>query len=57
VSKLPNHDLLCKILIGMLDHLQKWIVNFIQIHEQLEKYNAISLSVAAYHNLTPTNKS
>jgi len=42
---------------GMLDHLQKWIFHFMRTHEWLDKYNAIWLSVPAYHNLTPKNKS
>jgi hypothetical protein len=43
--------------IGMLDHLQKWIFHFIKMHEQLNKYNAIWLSVPACYDLTPKNKS
>jgi hypothetical protein len=43
--------------IGILNHLQKWIFHFMKMHEQLDKYNAIWLSVAAYHHLTPKNKS
>jgi hypothetical protein len=43
--------------IGMLDHLQKWIFHFMKTHEQLDKYNAIRLSMPAYHNLTPKNTS
>jgi hypothetical protein len=43
--------------IGMLDHLQKWIFHFMKTYEQLDKYNAIWLSVPAYHDLTPKNKS
>jgi hypothetical protein len=43
--------------IGMLDHLQKWIFNFMKTHARLEKYNAIWLSMSAYHNLTPKTKS
>jgi hypothetical protein len=43
--------------IGMLDHLQNWIFHFMKTHEQLDKYNAIWLSVPAYHDLTPQNKS
>jgi hypothetical protein len=41
----------------MLDHLQKWIFHFMKTHERLDKYNAIWLSVPAYHNLIPKNKS
>jgi hypothetical protein len=43
--------------IGMLHHLQKWIFHFMKIHERLAKYNPIWLSVPAYHNLTPKEKS
>jgi hypothetical protein len=41
--------------IGMLDHLKKSIFHFMKIHEWLDKYIAIWLSVPAYHNLTPQN--
>jgi len=41
----------------MLHHLQKWIVHFVKMHEWLDTYNAIWLSVPAYHDLTPKNKS
>jgi hypothetical protein len=57
VSDLPKPDLLHTMQIGMLDHLQKWIFHFMMMHEQLDKYNAIWLSVSAYHDLTPKNKS
>jgi hypothetical protein len=50
-------DLLHTMQIGMLDHLQKWIFHLIKKHERLDKYNAIWLSVPAYHDLTPNNKS
>jgi hypothetical protein len=43
--------------IGMLEHLQKWIFHFMKIHKRLDKFNAIWLSVPAYHDLTPKNKS
>jgi len=43
--------------IGMLDHLQKWIFHFMKTHKQLDKYNAIWLSVPAYQNLTQKNMS
>jgi hypothetical protein len=43
--------------IGILDHLQKWIIHFMKTHKRLDKYNAIWLSVPAYHDLTPKNKS
>jgi len=43
--------------IGKLDHLQKWIFHLMKTHKRLDKYNAIWLSVPAYHNLTPHYKS
>jgi hypothetical protein len=43
--------------IGMLHHLQKWIFHFMKLHEQLDKFNAIWLSVPAYHDLAPKHKS
>jgi hypothetical protein len=43
--------------LGMLDHLQKWIFYFKKTHEQLDKYNAIWLSVPAYHDITRKNMS
>jgi hypothetical protein len=42
--------------IGMLHHLQKWIFHFMKTHKRLDKYNAIWLSVPAYHDLTTKNK-
>jgi hypothetical protein len=57
VSDLPNPDLLHTMQIGMFDHLKKWIFHFMKTHERLEKYNAIWLSVSAYHDLTTKNKS
>jgi hypothetical protein len=41
VSDLLKPNLLHTMQIGMLDHLQKWIFNFMKTHEQLDKYNAI----------------
>jgi hypothetical protein len=43
--------------IGMLGPLQKWIFHFMKTHEWLDKYNAIWVSVPAYHDLTPKNMS
>jgi hypothetical protein len=43
--------------IGMLRKLQKSIFHFMKTHELLGKYNAIWLSVPAYHDLTPKTKS
>ena len=56
-SDLPKPDPLHSMQIGMLDNLQKWILHFMKTHEWLDKYNAIWLSVPAYHNLTPKTKS
>jgi len=57
VSDLPKPDILLTMLIGMLYHLQKWIFHFRKMHKQLDKYNAIWLSMPAYHDLTTKNKS
>jgi hypothetical protein len=57
VSDLPKPDLLRTIQIGMLDHLQKWIFHFMKTQEWLDMFNAIWLSVPAYHDLTPKIKS
>jgi hypothetical protein len=43
--------------ISMLHHLQKSIFHFMNRHELLDMYNAVKLSVPAYHDLTPQNKS
>jgi hypothetical protein len=37
VSDLPKPELLHTMQIGMLDHLQKWIVHFMKTHERLDK--------------------
>jgi hypothetical protein len=39
--------------ICMLDHFQKWIFHFMKAHKPVNKYNAIWLSVPAYHELIP----
>jgi len=57
VSNLHKPDLLHKMLIGMVDNLEKWIFHFVKTLEWLDKYNAIWLSVADYHDLTPKIKS
>ena len=57
MSELPKPDLLHAMQIGMLDNLQKCIFHFMKTHERLDKYNAISLSVPAYHYLTPKTES
>jgi hypothetical protein len=57
VSELPKPDLLHTMLIGMLDYLQKCIFHFTKTHKRLDKYNAIWLSVPAYDDLTPKDKS
>jgi hypothetical protein len=43
--------------IGILDYLLKWIFHFIKTHKQLDKYNAIWLSMPAYQDLTRISKS
>jgi len=53
VSNLPQPDLLHTMQIGMLDHLQKWIFHFMNMHQWLDKYKAIWLSVPSYHDLIP----
>jgi len=57
VWDLPTRELLHTMQIGMLDYIQKWIFHSMKRHEGLDKYNAIWLSVLAYHDLTPNNKS
>ena len=57
VSDLPKPNLLHTMQIGMLDRLQKSVLHLKKTHEQLDKYNAIWLSVPAYLNLTPQNQS
>jgi len=57
MSDLSKPDLLHTMQIGMLDHVQKWIFHFMKTHERLDKYNAILLSVPAYHVLTSKTKS
>jgi hypothetical protein len=36
----------------MLGHLEMWIFHILKKREQLDKYNAISLSVPAYPDVT-----
>jgi len=57
VCDLSKPDLLNKMQISILDYLQKWILHFMKTHGRLNKYNIIWLFVAAYHDLTPKNKS
>jgi len=57
VSHLPKPDLLHTMQIGMLHHLQKLIFHCMKAHKRLDKYNAIWLSVPAYHDLTPKSRS
>jgi hypothetical protein len=40
----------------MLDHHPHWIFQFMNTDERLHEYNAICLSVPAYHDLTPNIK-
>jgi len=56
VSDLLKPDLYHTMQIGMLDHIQKWIFHFMKTPERLDKYNAIWLSMPAYHDLTPKKK-
>jgi len=57
VSDVPKPDLLHTMQISMLDHLQKLVFHCRKTRELLDKYNAIWLSVLAYHDLTTKNKS
>jgi len=57
VSDLPKPDLLWTMQIGMLDHLQSWILHIVKTHERLDKYSAIWLSVPVYHDLTAKDRS
>jgi hypothetical protein len=57
VSDLPKPVLVHTMQIGLPDQPQKWIFHFMKTHEWLDKYNAIWLSVPAYHDLTPKTKS
>jgi hypothetical protein len=57
VSDLSIPDLLHTTQLGILNHLPKWIFYFLKIPKQLEKYNAITLSVPGYHDVTPNNAS
>jgi len=57
VRDLPNTNLVHTMQISMTDHLQKWNFPFMKTHERLDKYNAIWLSVPAYHDITPKTKS
>ena len=57
LSELLKPDLFHTMQIGMLDHLQKCIFHFMKTHKQLDMYNAIWLSLPAYHHLTPKIKS
>jgi len=57
MTNLPKPNLLHTMQIGMLDHLQEVILHFRKTPGQLDKYNAIWLSVPAYHDFTPKTKS
>jgi hypothetical protein len=57
VSDLLKPDLLHTMQIGMLDQRQKWIFYFMKTHKRLDKYNAIWLSIPAYHDLISKNTS
>jgi hypothetical protein len=57
MSDLPDPDLLHTLQNVMHNNFQKWIFHFMKTHERLDKFNAIWLSVPAYRDLTPKNKS
>jgi hypothetical protein len=57
MSRFPRPNLLDAMHIGLLDHLPKWIFCFMKTHKWLDQYIAIWLSVPAYLNPTPKNKS
>jgi hypothetical protein len=57
VRDLPQTNLLHTMQISMLDHHQKWIFHFMKTHKRLDKFNAIWLSVPAYHDLIQNNMS
>jgi len=57
ISDLPKPNLLHKMQIGMLDHLEWWIFHIMKTRKRLDMYNAIWLSAPAYHDLTQKNKS
>jgi hypothetical protein len=54
---LPKPSLLHTMQIGMYDNLLQWIFHFMKTQKRLDKYNAIWLSMPAYHDLIPNNKS
>jgi len=56
MSDLPKPDLLHSMQIGMLGHLQKCIIHIMKTHKRVDKYNALWLSVPAYHNLKQETK-
>jgi hypothetical protein len=57
ISEPLERTLLHTTQIDMLEHLEKFIFHFIKMLKQLNKYNAVWLSVPAYHNLILQNKS
>jgi hypothetical protein len=56
ISDRLEPDLLYKIQIVKLNYLQQWNFHYLKTHERRETYNAILLSVPAYHNLTAKYK-
>jgi hypothetical protein len=42
--------------MSILDHLQRWMFHFMDMHERLDIYNATWLSVPSYHDLTTKTK-
>jgi hypothetical protein len=57
VSSLPMPNLFQTMQTDKLDHLQRCIIHLMKSHELLDKYNAIRLSMPAYHCLIPQTKS
>jgi hypothetical protein len=57
VSDIPKCDLLHTIQFGIVGHLQKGFFHLMKTHEPLNKYTPIWLSVSAYLDHTPKNKS
>jgi hypothetical protein len=53
MGDLPKPDLHKTMQIGMLDHLPMCIFHFMKTHKWLDNYNAIWLSMPAYHDLKP----
>jgi hypothetical protein len=57
VNDLLKRDLLHSMQMCMHDQFQKCKFHLMEMHEWLDKYNAISFSVHPYHDLTQRNDS